>query len=95
MTIPLTDCPICKHIGEYEYAGQKFGSPEDDIFLPDATKKLEWVGAVPLGSRFVAQKKCPVCHTYYRYELSYEYFVNGSEDKETLTRLTPTDVREK
>jgi hypothetical protein len=30
-----------------------------------------------------------LCGTYYLYRSDYEYLVNGSEDEEILTRLSP------
>lgn len=35
-----------------------------------------------------------MCGTFYRYDWTYEYLVNGSEDDETLARLTPTEARQ-
>lgn len=38
-------------------------------------------------------RRCPLCGTYYQYDWSHEYLVNGSEDEEVLTRLTPAQAR--
>lgn len=91
--IPFSSCEICSHLADEDCAMQKYGASEDDSFLSPYSEKLEWLEPPPHDSRFIALKRCPVCETYYRYELDYEYLVNGSEDEETLTRLTPTEAR--
>ena len=46
-----------------------------------------------IPDEWMARSRCPVCGIYYQYRCTYEYLVNGSEDEETLTRLTPSQAR--
>lgn len=36
--------------------------------------------------------RCPSCAALYSYQFTYEYHVNGSEDEETLTRLSHAEM---
>ena len=52
----------------------------------------------PLGSHQNERhhvRRCPRCGTFYRYDCTYEYLVNGSEDEETLERMTPGEARDR
>lgn len=42
----------------------------------------------PASSRKIQLLQCPDCGQYYLFESDYEYLVNGSEDEQTLTRLS-------
>lgn len=48
----------------------------------------------PYDSRKLHLQQCPECKTCYLYQTDYEYLVNGSEDEETLIRLTPAEAEE-
>ena len=86
---PHEQCPICSQLADEEYAFQRYGSEENNTYLPAAAKKLVVVKDFkPYDSRKLQLKQCPECGTYYRYESDYEYLVNGTEDEEFLTRLT-------
>lgn len=88
-------CAICSSLQDEEYAFQKYGWPDDDTFLPAAAAKLVVVRNLrPHGSRDLLLKQCPQCGTFYLYRTDYEYLVNGSEDEEFLTRLTPDQAAE-
>ena len=70
-------------------AAQKWGWEEDDTYLPAAANQLITVRDFrPYGSRKLRLQQCRECGCYYLYQTDYEYLVNGSEDEETLTRLT-------
>ena len=38
-------------------------------------------------------KRCPQCNTYYHWDFTYDYYVNGTEDEITFTRLEDKDVQ--
>nr|WP_044200972.1 hypothetical protein [Oscillochloris trichoides] len=85
-----TDCPICSQLDDEEYAYQKYGWPENDSALPAAVSQLQLVRDLqPHGSRELHLLQCPLCGGYYLYRTDYEYLVNGSEDEQFLTRLSP------
>lgn len=46
------------------------------------------------GSRKKEVRQCPRCGDYFVYELDYEFLANGSEDEESLVRLTKSEARE-
>jgi hypothetical protein len=37
-------------------------------------------------------RRCPQCGTFYRYLQSHEYMMNGTEDEEELTRMSPAQA---
>ncbi len=85
----LKQCRICSNLADQEYAAQKWGREEDNTYLPAAANQLIMVRDFrPYGSRKLRLQQCPECGGYYLYRTDYEYLVNGSEDEETLTRLT-------
>lgn len=82
-------CRICANLRPVESAFQKYGWPENDTSLPAVAAELIVVRDFrPYDSRSLQIWQCPLCGTYYLYQTDYEYLVNGSEDEETLTRLT-------
>ena len=88
-------CSICSQLAEVEHAFQKYGWEEDNTYLPAAAGKLTLVKDFkPYSSRKLQLRQCPQCSTYYRYETDYEFLVNGSEDEETLTRLSDEKAAE-
>ncbi len=92
---PHTRCAICSQLADFESAYQKYGRPEEDTYLPDASNKLLVVKDFkPYASRKLELQQCPECQTYYLYRTNYEFLVNGSEDEEELTRLTDTEAVE-
>jgi len=94
--ILISHCSICSRLGEIETSFSKYGSDDPDRLLPPEASRL-----VPLSppDSYDAERhhvrRCPECGTFYRYDQSYEYLVNGSEDEEELRRLTPTEVRDR
>lgn len=90
-----TDCSICSTLRDKEYASQKYGWEENDTHLPAAVGQLVLVRDFkPHGSRALQLQVCPECQTYYLYQSDYEYLAGGSEDDQTLTRLTADQAAE-
>ncbi|MBP7734548.1 MAG: hypothetical protein KA369_01115 [Spirochaetes bacterium] len=92
--IPVSECRICKNLKDLETSFVKFGWDEGNMYLPDAAKEL--VPAQDLrapGCENHHVKQCPLCGRLYRYDMTHDYYINGSEDEETLRRLTPEEIR--
>jgi hypothetical protein len=90
----MTGCPLCFALADRESAYQKFGWAEHDTHLPAAADRLVVVRDLrPYSSRALQLRQCPQCATFYLYQSDYEYLVNGCEDEEHLTRLTPAEAR--
>ncbi len=92
--VPISGCRICKNLKDVETSFIKFGWDDHNIYLPDAAKELipaEDTRAPGKDKHHI--RRCPLCGRLYKYDLSYDYYVNGSEDEETLTRLTPDEMR--
>jgi len=82
-------CSICSELGEYHRGFQKGGRPEEDTFLPDAAYQLKVVAETRPGfNRSPVVKRCPECGAWFLYEVEYDFLVGGSEDTQTLSRLT-------
>ncbi len=85
-------CEICSQLRDVETSFSKYGWPDMDRSLPPAAARL-----VPEGPTDSYEserhhfRRCPLCGTRYQYDLTYDYYVNGSEDEETLTRIFPPD----
>ncbi len=87
-------CTVCGILGGHEYAAQKYGWPEDDTHLPRAALSLDLVRNLrPSGSRRLQLMQCPQCDAHFLYRSDYEFLVNGSEDEEFLSRLSPKQVK--
>lgn len=86
-------CATCSGLADQERAYQKYGSDDTATYLPEAAARLETVRDFrPYSSRKREVRRCPECGTYYLYETDYEYLVNGTEDEESLSRLTREQV---
>ena len=87
------NCSICSSLRRAEYASQKYGWPENDTALPIAANGLVLIRDFkPLSDRARQLQRCPECGAWFLYETDYEYLVNGSEDEQTLTRLTEAEA---
>ncbi len=93
MTSVTYECTTCGTLGPAEYGYSKYGHPEDAAPLPDAAYHLEELASNVSGGRGHAVRRCPECGAWFHYELDYEFLVNGSEDYETLTRITEEEAR--
>ena len=86
---PDAVCDICSGLATEETATQKYGWEEHDTYLPAAAGKLTIIRDFrPNSDRKLQLRQCPECGTYYLYRTDYEYLAGGSEDEQTLTRLT-------
>lgn len=93
MTQEHPKCILCSSLGECETASQKFGAEEYNTQLPSAVSLLELVKDMrPTGSRERKVLRCPGCGAWFLYETDYEYLVNGSEDEQTLARLSAEEA---
>ena len=66
-------------------------APGQDRPLPEAAQQLIVLPAIdPAADPEKAHlRRCPRCGTFYRYLQSHEYMINGTEDMEELSRLSP------
>jgi hypothetical protein len=92
--IALSDCEICSRLGEVETSFSKYGWDDMTRSLPPEAARLTPAEDTSTyqGERHHV-RRCPLCGTFYRYDQTYEYLVNGSEDEEVLVRLTPDEAR--
>jgi hypothetical protein len=90
----ISDCPICRNLSDSETSFSKYGWPESDISMHGESAHLVNIDKDrPDYNDRHHLLQCPVCGTFYFYDYTYEYLVNGSEDEETINRLTPTQVQ--
>ena len=85
-------CEDCGALGPYESGYTKYGRPADDRPLPPAAARLVTVCGWQAGGRGEELRRCPSCGAWFRWHLTYEFYVNGSEDEETLTRLSDEEA---
>jgi len=89
----MNKCSICSDFKEKETSFQKFGSENNNTYLPENAKKLIIIKDFKLNSDRLKQlKQCPECKRYYLYETDYEYFAFGSEDEEFLLLLSENEA---
>lgn len=87
------NCSLCSQLKDREYASQKHGWEQNDTSLPEVASQLVTVRDLSTGSaRQSLLLRCPECGTYYLYQTDYEYLAGGSEDDQTLTRLTTAEA---
>ena len=87
------DCPVCSQIDAVESSFSKYGWPDDDQSMSSAVNQLIPAEELTSSNENHHLQRCSLCGTFYRYDFSYEYLVNGSEDSATLLRLAPADAR--
>ena len=91
-------CSICSQLADEERGFQKLHQPEEEnTYLPAAASRLQSVTEVwsaTQGARQIWQ--CPECTTCYLYRNEYEFLIGygGSEDTQTLKRLTAVEAAE-
>lgn len=89
------NCVICAQLKDIETSFYKFAAPQYDQPLPPAAAQLVVVKDLTLQDAENHHVRCcPQCGTLYRYDVSYEYHVNGSEDEERLERMPAVEVVE-
>ncbi len=88
-TQKIKRCRFCGKLADRESAYQKFGWEENDTHLPKEASCLVMAkDLAPLNERKKQLLMCARCGEFFLYETDYEYLVNGSEDVQTLTRLS-------
>ena len=93
---PLSQCGLCSRLPDTDYSFSKYGWPDHDVSMsPDSNRLIDVDKGKPGYDDRHHLLQCPECGTYYQYDYTYEYLVNGSEDEETITRLTPVRVRDR
>jgi hypothetical protein len=91
--LSLADCEICSQLDEVVASFTKYGWEDQDVPLPRVTARLGPTETItPYDAQLQQVRRCPVCGIYYAEEHSYEYLVNGSEEEDKLTRLTPAQA---
>ncbi|MCU0722475.1 MAG: hypothetical protein MUC63_02465 [Planctomycetes bacterium] len=93
--VSVLDCELCSGLPDSSYCFSKYGHEEGGT-LSGLTAKM--VPVEPLDSLSKERhhvRRCTRCGTFYRYDCTYEYLVNGSEDEEELVRLTPGEARDR
>jgi len=91
----MSSCVTCGSLSKCETASQKYGWEENDTHLPAAVGELRLVRDLkPGSSRLDRVLQCPTCESFFRYVTDYEYLANGSEDDQTITRITPAQADE-
>ena len=89
------DCTTCGELGAIAYGTEKAGWPEHTVRLPDAASRLETVREIEnSGGRKKILQRCPTCGDHFLYRLDYEFLAGGSEDDESLRRLTRAEADE-
>lgn len=86
-------CSACKELRDYQRGFQKGGREQDDTFLPPESARLKTVKDVAPDRRpSQILQQCPECGTYYLYSSEYEFLISGSEEEQTLTRLSDSEA---
>ncbi|AVP99765.1 hypothetical protein C7S18_22455 [Ahniella affigens] len=89
---PVSACSICSQLLDHQTAMQKIGRESEDTHLPAAAGKLTNLGDLQPGqTRGPELDQCPECGRYYWYKVDYDYLATGSEDSQTLIRLSDSE----
>lgn len=84
-----SSCQVCGGLGQTETSYSKYGAPQYDKPLPAAAESLHIVLRLDdTGTDRRHVRRCPDCGALFSYVLTCDYQVNGSEDEETLSRLS-------
>lgn len=92
--VGIAGCAICRELPDVATSFSKYGNPGLDKPLPEAANRL--IPFTRAGEQVDEKhhvRRCPLCGTFYKYDASHDYQVNGTEDEEQLTRLTPGETR--
>ncbi len=86
-------CSVCSQLSDIEKAFRKYGNDDLSTSLPPVSEKLVIVKDFrPFDDRKIQLQQCPECGTYYMYRTYYDYYINGSEDEQELTRITDAEA---
>ena len=85
-------CAACGSIGQGASAFEKGGWPEQTVLLPAAVGALETVCGWESGGRGEKLLRCAACGDHFRWTLSYEFLVGGTEDETTIERIPASEV---
>jgi len=86
-------CSTCSELGGYASGLQKGQDESSYTYLSEAARSLRMVKKLnKSGSRTLDQ--CPECGDYFYYESTYEYLVTGSEDCQSVKRLSAEEAAE-
>lgn len=90
----MVPCPLCSQLKDVETSFAKYLAPQHDRPLPEAAARLVVLPAIDpaVDPERAHVRRCPQCGTFYRYLQSHEYMINGTEDQEELTRLSPSQA---
>ena len=94
---PSRETPRCPTCGQLDgaSAASKDGWPELATSLPPGAGALVTIRTLlDTGSRKRLVQQCPACHAYFLYEVGYEFLANGSENEETLRRISAAEARD-
>ncbi len=86
-------CNLCGALRQEETSFFKGGFPEDDSPLPRQAANLKTIRVImDEGSRKKLIQRCPECLSLFLYQLDYIFLTNGSEDTETLRRISAEEA---
>ena len=86
-------CSTCSELGGYACGIQKGQDESQYTYLPKAAGALTMVKRVGRSYNRTLDQ-CPECGDYFYYESTYEYLVTGSEDCQSVTRLSAEEAAE-
>ena len=92
---PSSPCPICSQLKDTETSFAKYLAPQHDRPLPAAAAQADRVAGHRPEGRRLKKRTCAAarnCGTFYRYLQLHEYMINGTEDEEELTRMSPSQA---
>jgi hypothetical protein len=70
---------------------QNRAHPERDTFLPAAAGELEVIARLR-GKGDRQLRRCPACDAYFRWVEEYEFLMTGSEDEQTIERISDEEA---
>ncbi|MDD8025428.1 MAG: hypothetical protein PHI34_02860 [Acidobacteriota bacterium] len=86
-------CTVCGTLRAVETSFSKYGSPALERPLPAAAARLQFIRIIDADAPEKSHvRRCPACASLFAYRLTYDYQANGSEDEETLARLSPDEA---
>jgi hypothetical protein len=91
---PYSDCPTCGELGPYHQGFQKGGREDENTWLPAASANLVTIKEIDPNIRPTPSlQQCPSCKSWFLHTTEYEYLVYGSEDTQTLSRISEEEAK--